>query len=79
MDHSPPGFSVYGILQAKQWSRLPRPPPEGLPDPGVEPTSLMRLALSGRFFTTSATWETPPKAQAPNTITPEIRASTDEF
>ena len=67
------GFSRQG-----QWSRLPCPPPEGLPNPGIEPTSLMSPALSGTFFTTSATWETPPKAQAPNTIR-EIRASTDEF
>ena len=27
-----------------------------LPEPGVEP---MSLALAGRFFTTSATWEAP--------------------
>ena len=25
--------------------------------PGIEPTSLTFLALEGRFFTTSATWE----------------------
>ena len=29
------------------------------PDPGIEPASLMSLALAGRFFTASATWETP--------------------
>ena len=28
-----------------------------LPDPGIEPMSLMSLALASRFFTTSATWE----------------------
>ena len=28
------------------------------PHPGIEPTSLMSPALTGRFFTTSATWET---------------------
>ena len=28
-----------------------------LPDPGIEPTSLMSPAQAGRFFTTSATWE----------------------
>ena len=28
-----------------------------LPDPGMEPVSLMSLALAGGFFTTSATWE----------------------
>ena len=32
-------------------------PPRDLPDPGIEPTSLLSLALAGGFFTTSATWE----------------------
>ena len=36
---------------------MPRPPPGDLPDPGIEPTSLISLALVGRFFTTSNTWE----------------------
>ena len=31
-----------------------------LPDPGIEPVSLMCPALAGRFFTTSATWEAKP-------------------
>ena len=38
------------------WSGLPFPSPEDLPDPGIEPVSLV---LAGRFFTTSTTWETP--------------------
>ena len=29
----------------------------GLPDPGIEPTSLVSLALAGKFFTTSTNWE----------------------
>ena len=29
-----------------------------LPDPGVEPMSLVCPALAGGFFTTTATWET---------------------
>ena len=33
-------------------------PPGGLPEPGIEPTSLMSPALAGRFLTTSATGET---------------------
>ena len=37
------------------WSGLPCPPPEDLPDAGIEPVSLMSPALAGRFFTTSAT------------------------
>ena len=39
------------------WSGLPCAPPEELPDPGIEPVYLMLPALSGVFFTTSATWE----------------------
>ena len=30
-----------------------------LPDPGIEPQSLISPALAGGFFTTSATWEAP--------------------
>ena len=40
-------------------SGLPFPPPGDLPNPGIKPESLMSLALAGRFFTTSATWEAP--------------------
>ena len=39
------------------WSGLPCPPPGDLPDPGIKPVSLTSLALAGRFFTTSTTWE----------------------
>ena len=39
------------------WSGLPCSPPGNLPNPGIEPTSLMSPALAGRFFTTSITWE----------------------
>ena len=38
-------------------SKLPFPTPGDLPDPGVEPMTLASPALAGRFFTTSATWE----------------------
>ena len=57
MDCSPPGFSVHGILQAKYWSGLPFPSLGDLPDPGVEPASLISPALAGEFFTTCTTWE----------------------
>ena len=57
MDRSPPGSSGHGILQARYWSGVPRPPPGGLPDPRITPTSLMSPALAGGFFTTGATWE----------------------
>ena len=41
----------------EHWSGMPCPPPGDLPDPGIEPTSLLSPALAGGFFTTSATWE----------------------
>ena len=37
----------------EDWSVLPLPTPGGLPDPGMEPTSLASLALAGGFFTTA--------------------------
>ena len=46
-----------GFSRQEYWSGLPCPPPRNLPNPGIEPTSLMSPALAGRFFTTSATWE----------------------
>ena len=32
------------------WSVLPCPSPGDLPSPGIEPTSLVSLAMAGRFF-----------------------------
>ena len=46
-----------GFSSQQYWSGLPSPPPGDLPDPRIKPTSLTSLALAGRFFTTSATWE----------------------
>ena len=46
-----------GFSRQEYWSGLPCPPPEDLPDPGIEPRSLTSPALAGRFFTTSTTWE----------------------
>ena len=46
-----------GFSRQEYWNGLPCPSPRDLPDPGIEPASLMSLALAGRFFTTSATWE----------------------
>ena len=34
------------------WSGLPFPSPGVLPDPGIEPMSLVSPALAGRFFIT---------------------------
>ena len=47
----PWGFSRQGY-----WRRLPFPTPGNLPNLGIEPMSLMSLALAGGFFTTSTTW-----------------------
>ena len=40
------------FFRQEYWSGLPFPPPRDLPDPGVKPTSLVSLALAGRFLTT---------------------------
>ena len=57
LDSSPPGSSVHGILQARMLEGVPFPRPGHLPDPGIEPKSLMSPASAGGFFTTSAPWE----------------------
>ena len=47
-----------GILQARILKRLPCPPPGDFPNPGIELASFTSPALTGGFFTPSATWET---------------------
>ena len=37
VDCHPPGSSLHGVLQARNWSGLPCPPPGDLPNPGIEP------------------------------------------
>ena len=39
------------------WSGALFPPPGNLPDPRIEPGSLISSALTGGFFITSTTWE----------------------
>ena len=39
------------------WNGCPCPSPGDLPNPGIEPMSLVSPALAGGFFTTSTTWE----------------------
>ena len=48
-----------GFFRQEFWNRLPFPPPEDLPNPGIKPMSLVFPALAGRFFMTSTTWEAP--------------------
>ena len=46
-----------GCSRQEYWSGLPCPPPGDLPNPGIEPVSLMSPALAGGFFTISTNWE----------------------
>ena len=46
-----------GVSRQEYWSRLPCPSPGDLPNPGTEFKYLKSPALTGKFFTTSATWE----------------------
>ena len=39
-----------GFSRQEHWSGLPFPTPEDLPDPRIEPESLMSPALADRFF-----------------------------
>ena len=45
-----------GFSRQEYWSMLPCPPAGDLPDPGVEPVSLVSPALAGGFFTISDTF-----------------------
>ena len=42
-----------GFLRQESWSELLFPSSGDLPDPGMEPASLMAPALAGEFFTRS--------------------------
>ena len=46
-----------GFSRQEYWSGFPCLPSGHLPNPGIEPASLMSPTLAGRFFTTSASWE----------------------
>ena len=46
------GFHDLGFPRQECWSGLPFPPQGDLPNPGIEPVSLMALILAGGFFTT---------------------------
>ena len=45
-----------GFSRQEHWNGMPCPLPGHLPNPGIEPMSVMAPALAGRFFTTIATW-----------------------
>ena len=46
-----------GFTRPEYWSGLPCSAPGDLPDPGIEPASLLSSALASRILFTSATWE----------------------
>ena len=48
-----------GFLRQEYWSGLSFSSPGDLPNPEVDPTSLMSTALAGRFFTYWDSWEAP--------------------
>ena len=52
-----PGSSVHGILQARILEWVSMPSSSDLPDPRMEPASLMSPTLAGGFFTTNTTWK----------------------
>ena len=62
-----------GFSRQEYWSRLPCPLPGDLPGPRIQPSSLMSPALTGRFFTTSATREALCSSCHPTSL-PSIRS-----
>ena len=56
MDHSLPGSSVCGILQARILEWVAISSSRGSSQPRDQTASLVSPASAGRFFTTSATW-----------------------
>ena len=52
VDWAHPAPLCVGFPRQEYWSGLPFRSPGALPDPGIEPTSLVSPALAGRLFTT---------------------------
>ena len=52
MDYSPPGSSVHGIILARILEWVAVSSSRDLPDPGIEPASLVPRSLVRGFFTT---------------------------
>jgi len=46
-----------GFAKQEYWRGFPCPPPGDLPNPGIEPSSLVSPALADQFFTTITTWK----------------------
>ena len=45
------------FFMQEYWNGVPFTTPVDLPDLGIKTMSLVFLALAGRFFTSSTTWE----------------------
>ena len=58
MDCVPPGSSVHGIFQPRNWSGLPFPSLRDLPSPGMGRTPPASPALAGRVFASWAVGQT---------------------
>ena len=54
---APQGLLSMRFSRREYWRGLLFPPPGDLPDPGIQPTSLISPALTGGFFITSTNWE----------------------
>ena len=46
-----------GFSRQEYWAELPCPPPGNLPNPGIEPTSLVSPSWAGVFFSSLETWK----------------------
>ena len=55
--HACPVPGPWRFSRQEHWSGLPCPPAGDFPNPGIERASLTSPALTGRSFTTWATWE----------------------
>ena len=51
MDYSPTAPLSMGFFRQEYWSGLPCPPPEDLPNPGIEESPVSPLLASGVFTT----------------------------
>ena len=56
MDLAPQAPLSMGLSRQEYWRELPFPPPEDLPNPGIQPTTPAR---AGGFFHHWVTWEVP--------------------
>ena len=53
MECSPPGLLSMGFSRQEYWSGLPCPPPQDLPEPGIQPASPMSPSLAGGLLSTA--------------------------